>query len=195
MLSLHRIFFKICAIALVALLSACATVPQNSTHFEKNSLSLCQNIKVSNAPAHDRSGKITRYSPFITINNVSLARAPVDGCLSSAFGPRRGGAGKIHKGIDLYTRTPTPIAAAAKGKISFIGSQKGYGKTVIIDHGNGVTTRYAHLSSYDRVMRVGLRVLLGDVIGRTGKTGNATATHLHYEVRLHGKTINPLSAD
>ncbi|MEM9706544.1 MAG: M23 family metallopeptidase [Pseudomonadota bacterium] len=119
-------------------------------------------------------------------------RAPSPGCLSSGYGPRRGGAGRYHRGVDLYTGAPKDVFAAGDGRIKEIGSLRGFGNTVLIDHGRGVTTRYAHLSRFEPKLRVGDRVLLGQRIARSGKTGNATGIHLHYEIRVNDKAINPL---
>jgi len=174
------------------LISACVTSPNKPIASIDRDLFVCNGTNVSNAPAHDRSGKIKHYSPYLTINRIQLARAPVQGCLSSAYGKRRGGAGSFHDGIDLFTQKPVSIAAAGSGRIKSIGSQRGYGRTIIIDHGRGITTRYAHLSSYKKGLRIGLRIEVGDVIGRTGSSGNATAIHLHYEIRVHGRSYNPL---
>ena len=126
------------------------------------------------------------------VSGATLARAPVRGCLSSGFGPRHDRAG-THAGIDLSTRHPHPIYAAGAGVVESIGTINGYGKTVLIQHNARVKTRYGHLSSYDSKIHVGHKVRQGDVIGRTGKTGNATAVILHYEIIVDGAPRDPLS--
>lgn len=193
MLSFIKYLQKRFAFLTIGLVCSCATVPADNLVSAEETLFLCDGMTVSNAPNHDVTGKLTKYAPTIAVNRISLLRAPVRGCLSSAYGPRSGGAGNLHKGIDLFTGTQKPVIAAGTGKIKFIGTLKGYGKTIVIDHGNDVTTRYGHLSSYGKFIKVGLRVTTGDVIGRTGASGNATAVHLHYEVRVSGKALNPLS--
>ena len=179
----------------IGLLCSCATLPADNSISARGTLFLCNGMTVSNAPNHDVTGELIKYSQTIVVHRVSLLRAPVHGCLSSSYGPRRGGAGNIHKGIDLFTGSQKPVIAAGAGKIQFIGTLKGYGRTIVIDHGNDVTTRYGHLSSYGKFIKVGLRVATGDVIGRSGASGNATAVHLHYEVRIRGRAINPLSTN
>ena len=97
---------------------------------------------------------------------------------------------EFHKGIDIANFTGTPIYATAYGKIVFTGFRNGYGYTVEIDHGYGFSTRYAHLKRI--LVRKGEYVKRGQVIGLMGKTGLATGTHLHYEVRVLGKPVNPI---
>lgn len=133
------------------------------------------------------------FAPLTRVSGAILARAPVGGCVSSGFGQRRGGAGRIHKGVDLYTRTPAPVYAGGDGVVSEIGVQNGYGKVVVIRHNNRVSTRYAHLSAFAPGLRRGARVRMGERIGTTGRTGNATAVHLHYEIRVGGAPKNPLT--
>ena len=106
---------------------------------------------------------------------------------------RRGGASSFHYGFDLYTGRPAPIYAGGDGVIEAAETMRGYGKTLLIRHGNGVETRYAHLSSYAPGISRGARVRMGDKIGVTGRTGNATAVHLHYEILVDGKRHNPLT--
>lgn len=178
------------------LLSACATTerPQQGAPYSMHALALCPRTNVTNAPPAGPDGKLVSYSPLIVIRSAMIARAPVDACLSSAFGPRRGGAGGFHDGIDLYTGSPRPVLAGGDGRITLIGEQRGYGLTIVISHGNGVSTRYAHLSSVAPDLRAGLRLTAGAVIARTGKSGNATAVHLHYEILIDGRPVDPLRA-
>jgi murein DD-endopeptidase MepM/ murein hydrolase activator NlpD len=100
---------------------------------------------------------------------------------------------RAHKGVDYAAPNGTPIRAAGNGTISFLGKKGGYGKTVIIDHGNGKSTLYAHMSRYGRNKKKGRRVEQGDVIGYVGSTGMATGPHLHYEFRIDGVHRNPLT--
>ncbi len=181
---------KTIALLAVTGLAACATSPP-PTQQGAARLKLCD-TRVSNAPQTNRSGYVIEYAPYKQVRGVSVARAPVAACLSSGFGPRRGGAGRLHKGIDLFTGEPRAIIAAAPGRIIEVGRQRGFGRTVLIRHRNGVTTRYAHLSSFAPDVREGARVAAGAVIGQTGQSGNATAIHLHYEILVDGKAVNPL---
>lgn len=178
-------------------LAACATAPAPSAGapYSKHDLQVCPGMRVSNAPPVGSRGEITAYSPLTVIRGVMLARAPVDACLSSAYGPRSGGAGSFHDGLDLYTGSPRPVLAGGDGRIASILQQRGYGLVIEIDHRNGVSTRYAHLSAIAPGLRTGARVAGGEEIARTGRTGNATAVHLHYEILVDGRPVNPLKAD
>lgn len=112
--------------------------------------------------------------------------------ISSGFGYRRdpfNGLGAMHSGLDFRGPTGAPIHAAAKGRISFVGQKSGYGNVVEISHGNGLLTRYAHMSKF--AARVGHRVAAGDVIGAIGSTGRSTGPHLHFEVRINDRAVNP----
>ncbi len=94
-----------------------------------------------------------------------------------------------HPGIDISAFAGTPILATATGRVTYAGTKSGYGKSVEIDHGFGYETRYAHAGSVQ--VRRGQRVSRGDVLGEVGKTGLATAPHLHYEVLIEGRQVNP----
>lgn len=176
-------------------LGACASTstsrPDASAHL--GHLSLCKGVRISNAPQTDSAGRIINFDAVANIKGVSLLRAPVDACVSSGFGPRRGGASSFHHGVDLYTGGPKAVFAGGAGTVTAVQSLRGYGKTVLVDHGHGVKTRYAHLSSYADGLRPGMRVAKGDRLGRTGRTGNATAVHLHYEILIDGRRHNPLT--
>jgi murein DD-endopeptidase MepM/ murein hydrolase activator NlpD len=112
--------------------------------------------------------------------------------ISSGFGyrsdPFTGGAA-MHSGLDFRGRIGAPIHAAARGKVTFVGTRSGYGKVVEVGHGNGLMTRYAHLSAWRS--RVGQDVAAGDVIGAMGSTGRSTGPHLHFEVRINDRAVNP----
>jgi len=97
---------------------------------------------------------------------------------------------KMHTGIDFASPIGTPVYATANGVIELIDTLKGYGKTVIIDHGFGYKTRYAHLNDF--AVKIGTRVKRGEQIGCVGNTGVSTAPHLHYEVLIDGKHANPV---
>lgn len=96
-----------------------------------------------------------------------------------------------HHGTDFGTGHGTPVMTTADGTVSFAGWSGGYGNLIKIDHGNGYETRYAHLSRFARGISRGARVQQGQVIGYTGATGLATAPHLHFEFRLHGRPVDP----
>jgi murein DD-endopeptidase MepM/ murein hydrolase activator NlpD len=120
---------------------------------------------------------------------IDLA-APFPGPYTDLFGPR---ANRFHSGIDYPGPTGEPVTAAASGRVTFAGwSLGGWGRLVTIEHGNGVRTMYAHLSRIG--VRVGQRVATGRRIGRLGASGRATGPHLHFEVRLRGAAVDPLTA-
>ncbi len=99
---------------------------------------------------------------------------------------------KAHLGIDYAARRGTPIVAAGSGRVSYAGRLGTYGKLVKIRHADGYETRYAHMKSFRRGIRRGKRVKKGDTIGYVGNTGRSTGPHLHFELRKHGRAINPL---
>lgn len=111
---------------------------------------------------------------------------------SSSFGYRRDpftGAAAFHPGIDFPGPVGSPIFAAATGRVVWAGPRAGYGNCVEIDHGNGLMTRYGHMSRVEA--RLGEEVGAGAEIGRIGSTGRSTGPHLHFEVRVNGNAVNP----
>lgn len=117
---------------------------------------------------------------------------PVNGLLSSSFGGRSdplSGEGTFHTGVDLVAATGTPVHVTADGVVISAGWSGSYGKLVVVDHGNGMQTYYAHLSSF--MVVPGQEVQRGQVIALSGGTGRVTGPHMHYEVRLHGTPVNP----
>ncbi len=112
---------------------------------------------------------------------------PLRGPLSSPFGIRWG---KQHNGIDLAANRNTPVKAAKSGKVIFSGEASGYGKVVYIKHDDNTETRYAHNDKL--LVKTGDFVYQGEVISRSGNTGTSTGPHLHFEIRLKGKPVNPL---
>ena len=115
--------------------------------------------------------------------------------LSSRFGARKHpvlGTMRMHKGVDYAASSGTPIMAAGDSRVEFIGWQRGYGNTVILNHGRGYTTLYGHMSRTAKLRR-GQSVAQGTVIGYVGSTGMSTGPHLHYEFRINGAHRNPLS--
>lgn len=112
--------------------------------------------------------------------------------MTSGFGYRRDpftGGAAMHAGLDFAGPVGAPIHAAAKGRVSFVGQKGAYGNVVEISHGNGLVTRYAHMSRF--AARVGQDVAAGAVIGAIGSTGRSTGPHLHFEVRNNGRPMNP----
>ena len=112
--------------------------------------------------------------------------------ISSGFGYRSDpftGDAAFHSGLDFRGPIGAPIYAAATGRVVFAGVKAGYGNCIDIDHGNGLTTRYAHMSAFRA--RVGQPIESGDVIGAIGSSGRSTGPHLHFEVRVHDRPVNP----
>ena len=98
---------------------------------------------------------------------------------------------KFHSGMDFSANIGTPVYATGDGRVIKVGWESGYGKIIKIDHGFGYVTWYAHLNNYK--VRVGQRVVRGEVIGEVGNTGKSTGPHLHYEVHVKGKVVNPVN--
>ena len=99
---------------------------------------------------------------------------------------------RAHKGVDYGAGSGTPIMAAGDARVSFVGWKSGYGRTVVLDHGKGYTTLYAHMSRFGKY-KPGQRIKQGTVIGYVGSSGLATGPHLHYEFRVNGAHRNPLT--
>ena len=116
--------------------------------------------------------------------------APVQGVLGDRFGPR---ANWFHSGVDFKAAAGTAVHAARAGRVAFAAwSSGGYGWLIVVDHGSGVTSWYAHLSRLE--VAAGQQVAAGSLIGRVGASGHATGPHLHFEVRVRDAAIDPLTA-
>lgn len=128
----------------------------------------------------------------LSLRSIPSATPTSHVSLSSPFGLRRDpftGGRAMHNGLDFRGAQGQGILATGDGRVVFAGRKGGYGNCIEIDHGSGVVTRYAHLSGIN--VRLGQRVDRGQRIGRMGSTGRSTATHLHYEVRINGRAVNP----
>jgi murein DD-endopeptidase MepM/ murein hydrolase activator NlpD len=141
--------------------------------------------------------KSSRLQAFFEDQQVLLAATPsiwpVRGYLSASFGNRKDpftGMPDFHPGIDISTPRGTSVVAPADGVVTFRGVRGAYGKAIVVDHGYGIVTRFAHLDGYD--VRPGQRVHRGDVLGFVGNTGRSTAPHLHYEVWVNDQLRNPI---
>lgn len=160
------------------------------------------------------SGSVTRelmgiggpdYSPASSMSGITDAGNlqmasyapslwPVMGRITSSFGEREdpvkdNGEGEFHKGLDISAPTGTPVHVTADGIVKLAGMVNGYGREIIVDHGHGVETCYAHLSGF--ASAVGQTVVRGQVIGYVGHSGRVTGSNLHYEVRIHNTPVNP----
>ena len=170
-------------------------------------LTLLDDRSAMGGPLIPLSGSEPSFDPRFRRLGLSLARMdalyrglqgvpqviPAAGTrMSSSFGYRSdpfAGTPAFHAGMDFKGPTGTPILAAATGRVIFAGRRPGYGNSVDIDHGNGLNTRYAHMSAF--LTEAGQTVRPGQPIGKVGSTGRSTGPHLHFEVRLHGRPINP----
>lgn len=146
----------------------------------------------------DPKGRTNYYTPDGRNIQQSLSRAPLKYTyISSRFSRHRWqpilGFFRPHLGVDYVAPQGTPIKAAGEGKIIFMGTKSGYGKTIILKHANQYSTLYAHLSRYGKDMRVGKYVTAKDTIGYVGRTGLATGSHLHYEIHRRNVAENPLT--
>ena len=145
-----------------------------------------------------------KHAPAIAVHNEKHTHVPtpssigemvfpLEGRISSRFGLRTDpihGKHKHHAGLDIAAKTGTPIKAVQAGTVTFSGDRGGYGKMVIIDHGNGLESRYAHCSALN--VEKGQFVFAGSEIAAVGSTGRSTGPHLHLEVRQDGKAVDPL---
>ncbi|HEY3102388.1 MAG TPA: M23 family metallopeptidase [Pyrinomonadaceae bacterium] len=149
------------------------------------------------AALESKTAKLERqmwiYQDMVRGHGAIPSLWPVVGALESGVGGRRnpfGGRGwEYHEGQDIDAAYGTPVQAAANGRVTIAGRQRGYGNVVYIDHGAGLSTRYGHLSQIN--VAVGQTVTRGQTIGLVGSTGRSTGPHLHYEVRIDNQPVDP----
>lgn len=141
-------------------------------------------IPADKAVAISKAGSESKYEERPAVSS-SVSVGSVFGYRRDPFTRRA----KFHSGVDIKARWGDPVGASQAGVVQFAGWYHGYGNMIIVAHGGGVTTHYAHLSSFD--VEAGARVERGTIIGRAGSTGRATSPHLHYEVRLDGNPLDP----
>lgn len=129
---------------------------------------------------------------LLALAGCSVPHWPVAGTMTSPFGLRREGALDlgIHRGVDIAVPAGTPVRAMAPGVVAFAGPMSGYGRVVMIDHGQGVRTVYGHLSEIH--VRRGEEITGRPVIGLSGSSGRATGEHLHFEVVRRGRAEDPV---
>ncbi len=145
-------------------------------------LPLCERMAVSNAPPN-ANGFVSDYRRQVVVQNARIAVFPSPGaCLSSGYGPRND---RLHKGLDFHASTGVPVLAGGEGQIVEIKYREDYGNMILIDHGGGVFTRYAHLASFGRGLSPGVTVRAGDPLGLMGNSASyQIPIHLHYELLL-----------
>ena len=125
--------------------------------------------------------------PIVPPSGSGLLEWPVSGPVTSGFGPRWG---RMHEGIDIAVAEGTAVRASAGGTVIYAGWLGGYGNLVVVDHGGGLSTAYAHNSSY--ASSIGQSVAAGQVVSYSGNTGNSSGPHVHFEVRVNGSAVDPL---
>ena len=130
-----------------------------------------------------------RIDALPEINGIKLAVTPISGRISSRYGVSSSIRSSRHTGLDIAATRGTPIKVVADGTVTFAKYNGSYGNLVKVDHGNGVETWYAHTNRM--YVKVGDKVKAGDVIAAVGSTGNSTGPHLHLEIRINGKHVNP----
>ncbi len=141
-------------------------------------IALCP-MQISNPPPIGTDGFVDR-GPVVAIRSASLLLAPAtNACFASGYGSRNG---KLHRGVDYHTKTNGNALAAGDGVILEAVARTDYGNMIVVDHGDKVYTRYAHLASFAPGMRQGAAVKQGEILGAIGATGATTVKHLHFEV-------------
>jgi murein DD-endopeptidase MepM/ murein hydrolase activator NlpD len=170
----------------------------NSQHFSRSldQLAILRSSAMSGVAGIGIAASYSHFGSLSTSDWVRAAAAPslwpVEGAVSSSFGERIdpfNGEGAFHTGVDISTGYGTPIVAPADGVVKTADFVNGYGRTIQLDHGYGISTLYGHLSGF--AVTNGQPVRRGDVIGYVGSSGRSTGSHLHYEVRIHDTPVNP----
>lgn len=158
--------------------------------------SLTRALSGINGPDYSPAGTLGEITGVGSLQMASYAPSlwPVMGPITSSFGEREdpikgNGEGEFHSGIDISAPNGTPVRAAADGVVKLSGVVNGYGREVIVDHGHGVETCYAHMSNFAVI--AGQSVVRGQVIGYVGHSGRTTGPNLHYEVRIRNTPVNP----
>jgi murein DD-endopeptidase MepM/ murein hydrolase activator NlpD len=184
--------------AAAAAILACAAAPANATEEDGPYADVTAADVAPQAP--NDAGFTSLFSSWKKMDSVTQSAVYIPSgrpvaklSLTSNFGVRSdpfNGSARMHKGIDIPGPVGTPIYATADGIVSRAGWASGYGNLVEISHGNGMETRYGHMSKL--IVAPNSRVHRGQLIGLMGSTGRSTGSHLHYEVRVAGNAINPL---
>jgi len=153
-----------------------------------------QNIIILQRLVPERSDTLALVGEYVEQADAKPSIWPARGRIVSGFGMRKipyASGVQFHTGVDIVGAYGSPIWAAAAGKVIFTGYQGSYGQTVVVDHGHGFETLYAHLSGF--AVTVGDLVERGQTVGHMGASGRTTGTHLHYEVRFNGSPVNPIN--
>lgn len=151
-------------------------------------LFVCRGMQVQNQPATSGDKEVLQYTRLVVVKGpggeVPVVTAPANNaCISSGFGMRTlNGRTRQHEGLDITSRPASRVFSGAAGTILEAGYNGGYGLSILIDHGKGVYTRYAHLNRIEPDIKVGNKVVYGHPIGLMGQSGHVTGIHLHYEI-------------
>ena len=174
-----------------ATLSSIREVQEGVQHeveaLQAQSAALAEKIRAAQAAAAAAAASATAAASGPSGVSASGLAWPVGGPVVSGFGMR---SGRMHEGIDISVPSDTPVQAAAAGTVIYAGWLGGYGNLVVVDHGNGLSTAYAHNTSF--AAGVGEAVTQGQVIASSGSTGNSSGPHVHFEVRVNGSAVDPL---
>lgn len=159
-----------------------------------NGLYALRSSAVNGSPAAGLGMGLTRQASLSDWVAATTAPTlwPVMGPITGPFGARIdpfNGEGAFHSGVDISCRYGQPIVAPADGVVTYAGFYSGYGRLIEIDHGNGIATRFGHLSGF--AITDGQSIRKGQVVGYVGMSGRSTGAHLHYEVRIHDTPVNP----
>ena len=166
-------------------------VTENPQEILTNDLEVAKNTvlgKIS-AEALQKKQEEEAAKALADVNGIKIAVLPVTGTISSRYGVSSRIRVSTHTGLDIAAASGTPIKVVSGGTVTFAGWSGSYGYLVKVSHGNGVETWYAHTSKM--YVSVGQSVVAGDLIAAVGSTGNSTGPHLHLEIRINGKTVNP----
>ncbi|TAH45364.1 MAG: M23 family peptidase [Betaproteobacteria bacterium] len=148
---------------------------------------------------HQRADKEQYYSADGRSLGQAFLRSPLEfSRVTSSFGGRIHpilNRARDHKGVDFGAPTGTPVKATSDGVVEFAGTQRGYGNLIVLQHRGKIATAYAHLHGFARNLREGQEVSQGDIIGYVGTTGMSTGPHLHYEVRIDGEALDPMTVE
>jgi murein DD-endopeptidase MepM/ murein hydrolase activator NlpD len=186
--------------ALAAMAAANGADPDSEANYYKSidTFYSLRNSAISGSATHAIDG-VAGLATLSALGGLDLPIGaptlwPVTGPITSSFGQREdpilgNGEGEFHTGVDISALMGTPVRATADGTVKSAEMGNGYGREVVLDHGHGLETLYAHMSGF--AVMAGQTVLRGQVIGYVGMSGRTTGAHLHYEVRIHNAPVNP----
>ena len=163
------------------------TVHSEIDALEEKSAELADQIREAQQQAAQASST-SSAPPIVPPSGSGILGWPVSGSVVSGFGMR---SGRMHEGIDITASSGTPVRSSATGNVIYAGWLGGYGNLVVVDHGGGLSTAYAHNSSF--ASSIGQSVAAGQVIAYSGNTGNSSGPHVHFEVRVNGSAVDPLA--